>query len=308
MAKKNNQKIVINPEELKPTVLYTFKEKRSSILGLIIIFAIFIAVVYFLPDISRIYEQYKKGNVNNIVVSNKDHGSGSGDFGGEEEIKYNLSEELIIENKDIKINTFAFNNNTLTFNIENKTGYEISFKNKKYFLEVYDTNDVLVGRFKLGEDKFAVGEVKNYSYPVTASGISYFLFKDLKIEDYPLITLIYDDNGNANMVCANSNSTTTYTFDEDGLISINEKINIRTTDNDYANKLTSYREKAATYSSYSGVTAELTTEGNSVVYNINITSINNSLLNNLDNANYYLAKTGASVIKFEMEARGYTCK
>ena len=43
MARK--KKVVIVDQELTPTVLYTKKEKKGSIIWLIFIFAIFIAVV-----------------------------------------------------------------------------------------------------------------------------------------------------------------------------------------------------------------------------------------------------------------------
>lgn len=307
VSRKNKQKVVINNEELKPTTLFTIKEKKGNVFVLIFIFAIFLSVVYFLPNLSLLYEKYVKGQIGNNVIANKDSHGSSGGFNEEQEIKYILSENPIIENKELKINNITFADNNLSYSVNNTTGFEINFKNKKYFLEVYDISDVLVARIKIAEDDFAIDETKNYNYPVQAEGISYVLFKDLKVEDYPEESINLE-NGVGTLVCEKTDSQITYTFNNDGLTKIMETATFRTTDSDYATKLMNYQNKVSTYNSYTGVTSNISSVEGNIVYSITIDRIDNNTINKINSANYYNAKTGVNVVKFEMEARGYICK
>ena len=56
MARK--KKIVIVDKELTPTVLATIENKKTGLIGLVLLFIIFGGVVYYLPEISLYVENY----------------------------------------------------------------------------------------------------------------------------------------------------------------------------------------------------------------------------------------------------------
>ena len=106
MAK--NKKVVIVDEELTPTVLKTIKEKKGSVIWPIIIFAILVAAVIYLPDISVYLEEYLNPTTStpNTPVDNGDD-SDTDEEDGEEVVKYNLTPELQITDNNIALSNFV---------------------------------------------------------------------------------------------------------------------------------------------------------------------------------------------------------
>lgn len=310
MSKKRVQKVEISNEELKPTVLFTIKERKASFLGVIIVFALFIAVVYFLPQATELYEKYtKKEEVNNSgVVTNKPTDEEKENPDQEPEVvdeKYIFADNLTIENKDFIINNFSFNNNTLVFNVTNAKEKDVNLKSKKYYLEIYNTNNTLVKRIKIAEDEFMSKETKNYNYPINSSTIGYFYLKEIAIDNYPNINLTESEEG-ATLTCSLNQNIIIYTFKNNELKSITSTITVNNTESDYANQISTYQALATTYNTYPGVESNLSSMTDGFVFNtaIDLTKAN---INNFNNLNFYARNTKPNVINFEVEARGYNC-
>ena len=179
MSKKKNQKVVMSDEELKPTVLYTIKEKKTNFIGLILLVGLFVTVIYFLPEVYDMYDKYKKEKQGIPVLNNKKPQGNTVDENPdvEEETKYEFSNTLSISNADITLNSFNFANNTLSFAITNNKDTNANYKDKNYYLEIYNESDVLVKRIKIAEDILSAKESQNYSYQINATTIKYLYLK-----------------------------------------------------------------------------------------------------------------------------------
>ena len=147
MSKKKKEEVVINNEELKPTVLYTIKERKINFLGLLLLFALFIAVIYFLPTVSEKYQEYKRGQTKSPVVvkpsDNQENESNDLENREQEEKKYEYSPGLKITKDSFTVANFNFNNNTLTFSITNNEDSNIDLTAMNYYLSIYNSTNNL---------------------------------------------------------------------------------------------------------------------------------------------------------------------
>lgn len=308
MAKK--QKIVISDEELKPTVLFTVKERKVNFLAMILLFGIFIAVIYVLPTAYERYDLYRKGLIENPFVSeipedNKDKDSENTDKPNVNNDKYEFKEDLVIENNDLILNNFKFVNNVLSFDVTNKSSNSTDFTNKDYYLSVYNASNSMLKRIKVAEDTFKGKETKTYIYNITAPAISSFIFKSINEEDYPIINLQANENGEATLTCKLDNDTIVYSFIDNKLTNIKEEVTVMNTASNYAEELTKYQELYRTYNEYDVNALSVVVLEDHFTYTLDFDPAKVSI-SKLDK-NFYDANTLAKTINYELEARGYTC-
>lgn len=311
MSKKIKEKIVISNEELKPTVLYTIKEKKTGFLGLILLFAIFIGVVYFLPTISEKYEEYKRNKtadtpISTINPSQTPNTDEDEDDVTVEDTRFEFASNPSIQNDDILVNNFQYTNNVLTFDVSNFKSSPVSLGNKKYFLELFDSRDTLIKRLLVGEGSYEASEKKTMTYTLTAPSISSLYLKQIMTDDYPEFTLTPNASGNSVLTCRLNEAMYIYTFTNDALIQISEVITLNPNNANYSNLLSENERIFQTLNGAAGITAVSTSDAVSATFSYTINpAIAN--INSLENANYYTKETTAKVVKFEVESRGYTC-
>ncbi len=311
MRKKKDQ-VVIKDEELTPTVLFTIKEKKGGLLWVALLFALFIGLVYFLPDLSDMYQQYKNKNKPSLPLVNQ-----SGDNTPDEEeqveveerVKYPYAADLKIETDDFVMDSFNLANNTLTFSLTNKKDSVVDLRNQNYFLSIYQSEgkgDSLVKRLKIAEDSFDLNETKSYSYPVNSTSISYFYLDKLEESAYPEFTLTKTEDGIATLTCTKDNSTLTYTFNNDNLNTIREIVRGDINATNYQSDLASFQTKSTNYNLVNGVSSTFSSSDTGFIYSVTI-DLTKANIRSLDDIRFYSQDTKANVVKFEMEGRNYTC-
>lgn len=308
MSRKKNQKVVIPDEELKPTVLYTIKERKTNFIGLILLVGLFVAVIYFLPEAYDMYDKYRKEKQGIPVLNNKKPQGNTVDDnpGMEEEVKYEFSNTLKISNDDITLNSFNFGNNTLSFMITNNKNTNESYKDKNYYLEIYNDSDVLVKRIKIAEDVLSANGTQSYSYQINATTISYLYLKEIKKENYATVTLNENSEKIATIVCKNNEETLTYTFNNKELATIKDEVSFSNTISNYSERVTNYRSLYEKYRGYDLTNIGVGEMFGTFTFNIEM-DLSKVNVANFSNNNYYVAKTSADVVNFEVEARGYSC-
>lgn len=308
MSRKKNQKVVISDEELKPTVLYTIKERKTNFIGLILLVGLFVAVIYFLPEAYDMYDKYKKEKQGIPVLNNKKPQGNTVDDNPsmEEEVKYEFSNTLKISNDDITLNSFNFGNNTLSFMITNNKNTNESYKDKNYYLEIYNDSDVLVKRIKIAEDVLSANGTQSYSYQINATTISYLYLKEIKKENYATVTLNENSEKVATIVCKNNEETLTYTFNNKELVTIKDEVSFSNTVSNYSERVTNYRSLYEKYRGYDLTNIGVGEMFGTFTFNIEM-DLSKVNVADFSNNNYYAAKTSADVVNFEVEARGYNC-
>ena len=305
MAKKKN--VVISKNELEPTTLATINNKKTGFIGLIILFALFIGVVYFLPDIEAWYEQYKKGNITNTPTSTNTNTNSTTSDNDEEiatEQKYMYESDPTITNSDISINNFMFLNGVLTFDITNLKNSTNDLTSKKYYLSIY-SNNTLIKRIKVAESSFGAKETKNFEYNIDAEKIDYFTFTELSVEDYPEVKLAESDT--PELKCTNEDETINYVFSDEKLVSIRDIYTVNNSDSNYQQKIELYQNMSSLYNSVNGITVANNTTDSAYIVTTSI-DLKTVDIKSIKNVNYYALDTKAKEVSFEMEARGFDCQ
>lgn len=310
MAKKE-QKIVITDKELTPTIIGKLDTKEKSPILLLFIFAIFVTVAIFLPDIQNYVENMLKGEQNNNPTTNTPINNNEDKPSEEEEITYyDYSEDLVINNELFAISNIKVENNQITFDLKNNTDKELNLGDLKYFLELYSDDTTLLQRIKISYGSFAINETKQYSYDIDDNTLDNFkkiLVVEKTEDDYPEVNLQINAENNGILTCTKGYETITYTFGNDYLININDLINYPfSNDISYATNLQNYQVLAATYNNYEGVSSTIVTLDTGFTFTTLI-DLRSADITSLENNNYYAYRTLAKTVKFETESNGFSC-
>ena len=139
MAKK--KKIVITYQELTPTTLAIKKDKKKvSIFGifwLIVIFAIFIGGVIYLPEISQYINDYLNPEITTPNTPSDDKtDDNSGDNNSNEIKEYDITTNPEIVMDNFKINNIKVENGKIVFDITNTGTDLLDFSQYKYFINL----------------------------------------------------------------------------------------------------------------------------------------------------------------------------
>lgn len=145
MAKKS-EKVVLEDIELKPQVIGHIYQKKSNIGRVLLIFVAFIAVIYYINDISVfVNDLFGKKSASSIkdIASDDKKKSIIKDKEIDEEY-YELNDNLVLVINDLTITHFNFSNNLLLFDIYNYSEKDVDLSNKKYYLETYDVDQKVI--------------------------------------------------------------------------------------------------------------------------------------------------------------------
>ena len=282
MAKK--KKVVIVDEELTPTILYTKKEKKGSVIWLIIIFAIFIAVVINLPDIIVYLDEYINPQV--VTPSNPDteeDDDTSDEPVSDDVVKYELTENLQIDEENFSLTNFVIANNQISFSITNNGEELLDFSNMDYFLNLYNDSNMLLQRIMITDEMARVGETINLTYDLDNSEVSVISFLQIAEEDYPAHIVDADDDGNATLVCTKDYETVNYSLTNNLVNAIEDVFVVSATDENYNTLYSSYQALSTTYNAIDGVVSSVVVEENVLTFRttINLNTMNNEAFSNI---------------------------
>lgn len=311
MAKKKDERVILEDVELKPQVLgYTYQ--KNNIGRVIIIFIAFALVVYFIDDISLFFnnllgretastiKENATGNKNEENTLNNDN-----EYKEDESEYYTYSEDLNIDYANLSFDSFNVNNNILTFDVNNLKTDSVDVFNKKIFLETYDADKNLIDRLKLDLTSVA-GNSKITLRLNIKNTFNYLIIAERTIDDYPAITFDNNATGENTITCTKDTETITYTFKEASLIKINHRVVDNMNNANYNTNLNNYQSKVNSYKQIEGVQASLTT--NQTGYTVNITlDLEKVDLSKINEKYYYAFREDAKVINYEMPAYGFTC-
>ena len=149
MAKKS-EKVVLEDIELKPQVIGHIYQKKSNIGRVLLIFVAFIAVIYYINDISVfVNDLFGKKSASSIKDIASDDKKKSIIKDKEDEEFYELNDNLVLVINDLTITHFNYNSNILSFDIYNYSEKDVDLSNKNYYLETYDVEQKVVDSKKV---------------------------------------------------------------------------------------------------------------------------------------------------------------
>lgn len=311
MAKKSVNNVVIRDEELTPTTLGVYSNKTKNPIGLLLLITVFILIAIFMPDIqSFVNKKLGKEEVESSGYSaGDDKGNNTGNdidpnvVGNE---KYEISSTTKIENENYELNNIALNGNNLSFTILNKQNTNLNLSS--YFIELYNADGTFISRVKVSNDSIVSNNSNNYSYEVPSS-VTTMAFVKKNISDYPTVTLNYDDNMEATLVCTSNKKIYNYLFVADQLKRIVHTYNLATADDaNYAAIAQDYQNKSYNNNLVDGVSSSFTDTINDFYYTMNVDLEKGVDLTKLNDNNLFKFKTSPREVKFIVESQGYSCE
>jgi len=307
MAKKKQEKIVLEDIELKPQVIgYTYK-KKTNIGRVIIIFIIFLLCIIYIDDISLFINDLIGKETPLSSNINKEDPNKNNKDNKENEIVYNVfSNTLEFSIENLTFNNFSYANNELNFDIENNTDKVIDLSNKKYFIETYLDNKTLLERYKLDIKSIVSNNEQNYQFKLN-NDFYYIVVEEKNVNDYPVVTLNENEQGIGQITCSKESEQILYTFHKNELYEIKHTINENDIQKeDYYTNYSIYQNKATTYNNMDGITATFnsTLNGYSVVFALNLEKVN---FEGIQEKYYFSYKEVPKVVKFEMQTYGFNC-
>lgn len=310
MAKKFKAKNVkINKEEFSVTKVGELDNNQKSPIFVLVFLGIMLSVIFFLPDMEEIKKQFieKKDYIfNNIVKEVKEKKD------DETPVKENkllsFSSDLTVSIAEgVSIDTFKLEKNTLSFKVTNASSNRYSFATENYFLELYTENDTLLERIILSDLVVLKQTSEVFALDITSTAFKKLQFVKKEVSDYPNVILEKNENDEEFLVCKNKEEVLTYKFLKGKLVSVSSEVNYKSDAKDYANLLETWKKEAETLNAREGIQSIFVNTGVNFIVNTEI-DLNTAKMDAKDRAVFYKKDELPKVIKFEMEARGFTCK
>lgn len=302
MGKKKTQ-VSLNGSPLQAITIGQIKDHKYGWIGTILLFALFIGIVFYLPELFQIFEKYTSaptapapsGNIaSNTTIRPED----------EEKVLYKINETDKLVFKDIEFNEIAFSNNKVSLKAINKTASVIKLEDYELYLEVYDSSENLLNRFYLnGSVIDDNGEVFTYDIK---DGASLFNITELTEDDYDYIDIAIDDNQVSKLTCTKDTEELIYTFKDEKLKQINSKLTYSKDKEDYDYVYSYNSFLVSEYVDGESITGEFTEEDNSFTFNLSIDYNKNNI--DLEEIKYFVKDTSPREVNFKLELLGYSCK
>lgn len=304
---KKKQEILIKKEELEPTTLGKVTQNKANILPLVFLVLIFLAAIYFAPQIETLYQNYidKDSNINNQGTTSDNNNTNKTTEQTETINKYDYVDNMEISNDKIKISSLVIKNKNLSFKLNNLTDNYLNLDNYNYYLEFYNGDTLLVRQIieKIGLQKNAS---QDFSYDFGYTNVNKVVLRNIDRNDYPEVTIKVDSDKKGTLICKKGTETITYYSSDSKIYSISDTVTYLNTLNDYQSQYTKYKNLVTSFSNTTGITASLNDTSTGFTYNLLI-DLSVAKLTNIDNSNYYAKDTSINVINFELEANGYSC-
>lgn len=288
MAKK--QKIIINRQELTPTVIGELNKNTTDLLFLMLVFVLLVLFVWFLPLIVEEVDVLLGNNVvDQPIISDSSVGKNSFVQG------MTLTSDLVI------LSNITLDGNKLSFVIVNSSSESVSLDKSNYYLEVYDSRENLINRIDFENLVFSPNSTNNFSTTLSKTDVNTVDILKITTDMYPSVELNVDENSKQNLVCIKDDVILTYYFQNNLLTTYSQKVILN--DNNYSD----YSKYIDDYNEISGVAAVIVDDDINSEFRM---TVNYSLYKDDILPEFYMNyifSTNAKVINFDLVTKGFDC-
>lgn len=272
------------------------KEKNTG--NPLIVLGIFIVIIGFIMYVPELYSKYNT-NVIDFFGGN-DTTNNIDDTKEAVSTYYQIGSNGTLEFNDIIISNVVLKEDVLEFNV-NK-----SLDDLDYYIEFYENKSVFIGRRELkGNNNISI-DISN----MNITSVTYFVISHISDSSIPRINLSTDESGLGSIVCTNDDMYEyEYTFSNNSLVKYRRVYTYTSSDIDeYSKKVFDIQKEVNNYNSYNGVTASVVLNNSTFIYTLELDYDVINAYNNIED-NYKFSKgIEAGIIKFKMDAWGYSCK
>lgn len=310
---KKVKKVIIKDEPLVATTLAIKEDKKKAsvfgIVWIILIFGIFIAGVIYLPDLSSYVNNLLNPDITNTGTAtnnNKDNTKDDDKKNTEEIKKLEIASNPEFVMDTFKINNIKIENNKLSIDIVNTTNKLLDMSTLNYFIVLYDANNKLLQRIMIDEATIGENGTLNVKYNLSETSASIISVLPIKEEEYPAFTATVDENNSGKLICKSGYETVTYLLNTNKVYAIQDIYEVSSNEAEFSTLYSTYQALSTTYNVIEGISSSVDLENN-VLYFRTIINLNTYKEGNLKLKTIYKKDTDAKVMKFELEASGYTC-
>ena len=304
---KKNEKVVLEDVELKPQVVGHIYEKKTNIGRVLVIFAIFGLVVFYINDITlylnNLFGKKSSTSIKELTEENKKK--------KEQTIKenegyYDITEDQIIIVENLSITHFKNENNIFSFDVYNYTDNDINLASKKYYLELYNSDKKILEDHIIDFNTITSKNKKTFNIEV-GKEFKYIKIISKDVSDYSEHNITYNNEKIGTLICTKNNSVITYIFKDNKLQEIEDIYTDIKDLNNYYIRYNNSLNKVNEYNNIDGIDASFNPidNGYKVIYKIDLSKVN---IDELNNNYYYKSGEIVKVVNYEMNSRGYNCK
>ena len=283
------------------------KEKKSgNPLLIFIIFVTLLSFVFIIPDVyKKINADFQKelelnsSNQNNLEPQEENDINSVSEY-------YQIGSNDILTYNEITISNVDLNDNILAIDIN--TSNNIDLTDLNYYIEFYQEKSTFLGRRILRGE---VNKTKKISIDLTGLNIdstTYFVISHIKDESIPKFSLNTDESGIGSITCTKNNKSYLYDFSLDALVRVLYKYTYENTDlNNYSDELLKYQKLAKEYNNLNGITALIAENNTEFVYTLELDYSDIQTFNKVNDDYKFKKGEYSYIIKFKMDAEGFTC-
>ena len=310
MAKKiKNMKLEQN--DLTPTTIGVFENRKRSSVGAIILIIIFVAFVWFLPQISEYINAYlNPTTVTPATPKNPTTPKNPEEVEKPELVPY--SDSIKLTNSDLTVDQIVISSEDLTIKYAiTNNGTNTDIESLNYYLELYNKEQTFIERIKLatlltmptGAFRNVVKTIKEES----ANSIGYLMLVKKNYVEYPEVSLQNAIDGTGTMVCTRGETEkVTYKFNDNKLVEVVSEVSQVNTIDNYDSLYQEQANLSNTYNNKEGITSTIFSydTGYHVTTTVNLNDADRTIIYNADT---FKLNTEPKVVHFEMSAQGFSC-
>ncbi len=318
MARKHYKNVKLEQNELNPTTIGEFENRKKSSVGIFVVMTLFVIAIIFLPQISDAINKYMESrnpvyNPGGVTPENPINPNPGDDTPNYADTFYDLAVNLKIEREDITVDSFVASaeTGTLSFKVTNNTDKSFTLEELNYYLELYSEDKTLLDRTKLtGTDSIGSKGVVTLkkTFPLNVvRGLHSLVLVKKQVNEYPASNMTVNQDGTGSLVCSNDHEVVTYKFKDDKLNSLTSEVNYKVDEEGYTSIHKDYIDLATNYNSLKGISSSVFELSDSfrVTTSVDLTNASRTYIFNADT---FRENTESKVVKFEMEAQGFSCK
>ncbi len=308
------RKVTINKNPLEAQTVGKYKAHNFGFIVVFFVIILFGAVIYFLPNLFAIYDNYTRTgqldwgflnftNTNNGTSTNTNTNTTDTipipepepepEPGVENYLVLNTDTSVTVEG--INFNNISYQNKQISLTISTNKDSIVRLYNQSYFLKVYNENKELIKNHFFSNN--VIGSLN-----VTIDNIAdayYYEIKYMKDTDYPYFTLPVDADEKSYLTCSKDNNKIKYTFVDE----VYDLVEDTTTDSLTDSVLNEFDQFKTKYEGYNGVTINILS-GNT--YQL-VVKVDMKKYNGYIKPYYFNKDAYPREIRYKIETMGYTC-
>ncbi|MBE6156009.1 MAG: hypothetical protein E7164_04570 [Firmicutes bacterium] len=311
MGKKKT--VDINGTPLESVTIGQIKKGKFGWLGMLTLFVLFGGVIYFLPELTALYQKYLSGStpsLGNTIINNTTNNTVEKPNEDEEPpvdtTVYTFGSDVTVELNGLIFSEISYINNVLAFKVSNTTESSYNLKDNNLYFQTYDNaTDIKMALNTIAlKGELPPSSELNFSFEIR-EGAKNFDIKEILEEDYTYVTFTPDENDNIVLTCSKDEQKLKYTFHNDKLTIVEESMVVLKNDVNYDSLYRKYNTIVVKYGLANGIEAKMLTNFLNMTFSIRIDYSN--FTGKIDNDYYFEKDTNSRIVNFIMESELFKC-